>query len=336
MSFAIPLTLGGGPEFATLEVSIYAAVSGSQDFVRAGSIAFLEGICSIGVLVLYTWLNARSSQAMIGSLSGRRPLAGEPARLRWPARLWLVSTATLALSPLLALVVSSFTQLGHWGAAPYWSLAAWTAVFTDQASLIAMANSVCLALMVASLGVAIAVLLMAGERRSGGTWLRVVFFALPVALSSIMLSLGYLILFPIGAGVLVLAVVQASSAYPVAWRSLGAARSRIPDSLADAATLLGAGRARVLATIDFRLLRPALLSSFALCAAISLGEINAALMLNPPDFPLLGLRAYRLMGSYQYPVACAIGVLVCLIAGTAFATADRLSDEPDPWSGKRA
>ena len=96
----------------------------------------------------------------------------------------------------------------------------------------------------------------------------------------------------------------------------------------NAAILLGADRPRILATVDLPLLRQALFSSLALCAAISLGEINAALMLNPTDFPLLGLRAYRLMGSYQYPLACALGVIVCLWAGLAFAAADRFSEEP--------
>jgi len=191
-----------------------------------------------------------------------------------------------------------------------------------------MADSALLALAVAVLGVAIAVLLLVGEGREGKTGLRGVFFALPVALSSVMLSLGYLVLFPLGAGVGALAIVQATAAYPLAWRTLSAARSRIPSGLDEAATLLGASRPRILATVDLALLRPALLSSLALCAAISLGEINAALMLNPLDFPLLGLRAYRLMGSYQYPVACALGVLVCLIAGLAFAAADRLAEEP--------
>ena len=76
----------------------------------------------------------------------------------------------------------------------------------------------------AVLGVAIALLLLLGERRSGRSGLRGIFFALPVALSSVMLALGYLILFPLGAGVAALALVQATAAYPLAWRTLTAAR----------------------------------------------------------------------------------------------------------------
>ena len=327
MSFAIPLTLGGGPEYATLEVSIYAAVSGQQDFARAGTIALLEGCCAVGVLALYSLLNARSVAASTDAPSERLPLA----TLRQPGRsaavAWLLGTAALALTPLGALVVSSFTRVGRWGGAATWSGEAYVKTFRDAESLRALANSALLALAVAVLGVTIAVLLLVGEGREGRTGLRGIFFALPVALSSVMLSLGYLVLFPLGAGVGALALVQATAAYPLAWRTLSAARSRIPAGLDAAATLLGASRPRILATVDLPLLRSALLSSLALCAAISLGEINAALMLNPLDFPLLGLRAYRLMGSYQYPVACALGVLVCLLAGLAFAAADRLADE---------
>jgi thiamine transport system permease protein len=327
MSFAIPLALGGGPGSATLEVSIFAAVSGEQNFAKAGAIALLEGSCAVGVLCLYSLLHARSVAASTEAPGERQPLSALRPLPRRLSVLWLLGSAALGLSPLAALVVSSFTQVGRWGGAPSFSAQPYLKTFTDPGSLKAMADSALLAAAVACLGVGIAVLLLLGEGREGRPGLRSVFFALPVALSSVMLSLGFLVLFPLGAGVGALALVQATAAYPLAWRTLTAARSRIPQGLDDAAALLGAGRARILATIDLPLLRPALLSSLALCAAISLGEINAALMLNPTDFPLLGLRAYRLMGSYQYPLACALGVLVCLFAGLAFAAADRFSDE---------
>jgi thiamine transport system permease protein len=327
MSFAIPLTLGGGPNYATLEVSIYAAVSGEQNFGKAGTIALLEGCCAIGVLALYSLLHARSVAASTDAPGERQPLSTLPRPLRRASALWLTGSGVLALSPLLALLVSSFTRVGRWGGAPTFSVEPYIKTFTDPGSLRAMADSALLALTVAALGVGIAVLLLVGEGRAGRAGLRSIFFALPVALSSVMLSLGYLVLFPLGAGVGALALVQATAAYPLAWRTLSAARSRIPRGLDEAAILLGAGRPRILATVDLPLLRQALLSSLALCAAISLGEINAALMLNPTDFPLLGLRAYRLMGSYQYPLACALGVIVCLWAGLAFAGADRLAEE---------
>jgi thiamine transport system permease protein len=327
MSFAIPLTLGGGPQYATLEVSIYAAVSGEQDFAKAGTIALLEGCCAIGVLALYSLLQARSVASSTDAPSERLPLAALRRPFRLASVLWLAASGALGASPLFALLVSSFTRLGRWGGKPSFSIDPYVRTFTDPNSLRAMADSLLLALAVAALGVGIAVLLLVGEGRAGKAGLRSIFFALPVALSSVMLSLGYLVLFPMGAGVGALALVQATAAYPLAWRTLSAARSRIPKGLDEAAILLGAGRPRILATVDLPLLRQALLSSLALCAAISLGEINAALMLNPTNFPLLGLRAYRLMGSYQYPLACALGVIVCLWAGLAFAAADRLSED---------
>ena len=328
MSFAIPLTLGGGPQYATLEVSIYAAVSGEQNFARAGTIALLEGCCAVGVLALYSLLHARSVAASTDAPAERLPLSDLRRPFRSLSVAWLAASGALAVSPLLALLASSFTKVGRWGGAPTLSLDPYVRTFTDPASLRAMADSALLALAVAVLGVGIAVLLLAGEGRAARSGLRGIFFALPVALSSVMLSLGYLVLFPLGAGVGALALVQATAAYPLAWRTLSAARTRIPAGLDEAAILLGASRTRILATVDLPLLRQALLSSLALCAAISLGEINAALMLNPTNFPLLGLRAYRLMGSYQYPLACALGVVVCLWAGLAFATADRFSEEP--------
>lgn len=322
MSFAIPLTLGGGPAMATLEVSIYAAVSGGNDFARAGGLAALEAGCSLCILAAYVWLNARASRAADGAPAALRPLRSLPFPVRLAARLWLVGSSALALSPLAALAASSLAAADG-GPAYRWSLEAWRKLWRDPANLQAMGDSLLVAAAAAALALAIACLLLAGEGRSGARPLRAVFFGLPLALSSVMLSLGYLVLFPTGANVAALVAVQACAAYPVAWRGLAAVRGRIPRQLDEAAQLLGAGRTRIAATIDVPLLRPVLLSSFALAFAVSLGEINAALLLTPNGFPLLSVRAYRLMGSYQFPVAAAIGVMVCALALFAVAASAR-------------
>ncbi|HWQ07719.1 MAG TPA: ABC transporter permease subunit, partial [Holophaga sp.] len=196
MSFAIPLTLGGGPQYATLEVSIYAAVSGEQDFAKAGTIALLEGCCAIGVLALYSLLHARSVSASKDAPAERLPFSTLPRAFRRLSAGWLAGSGALAVSPLLALLVSSFTKVGRWGGAPTFSLEPYLKTFTDPGSLHAMADSFLLAIVVAALGVGIAVLLLAGEGRTARAGLRSIFFALPVALSSVLLSLGYLVLFP--------------------------------------------------------------------------------------------------------------------------------------------
>lgn len=322
MSFAIPLSLGGGPSLATLEVTIYALVNGSQDFAGGAAVALLEGLVSLGVLCLWVLLRkAGHPEPMAGTGTGT--LAGLPFPLRMAARLWLGFTGLLAVAPALSLLRSSFLHQGRPGSGAQWSLASWGQAFSRPGTLQAMVDSGLVALGVGGLACLLALVILAGERRGGGGAFRSVFFALPVALSGVMLSLGYLVLFPLGGSPVILVIIQATTAYPLAYRILGSARARIPDSLEEAASLLGAGRLKVWRTVDLPLLLPALLSAWALGAALSLGEINAALMLNLRGFPLLGLEAYRLMGSYQHSAASALGVLICLLSGLAFWAAGR-------------
>jgi len=322
MSFAIPLSLGGGPEFATLEVSIFAAVNGQQDFVKGGAIALLELLCSLSVLAF--WARFRSPGF---AETARRELKALSGKSGIFARLYLGLASFLALSPLGALLYSSFVAPGRPGQQHFPSFAAWQKLFARDDLLQSLLNSGLLAFGVGILACLLALILLAGEARQGAKTFRSIFFALPMALSSVILSLGYLRLFPRGASAWVLLLLQATAAYPLAYRSLRAARSRISKNLDDAAALLGASSIRIWFTLDLPLMRKALFSSFALCAALSLGEINAALMLNIPQFPLLGISAYRLMGSYQYPSASALGVLIGLLAALAFAFADFMGDE---------
>jgi thiamine transport system permease protein len=328
MSFAIPLALGGGPEFATLEVAVYAAANGEQDFAKAALIALLEALCAVGVLAAWVLLTRRSDAALDGAGASEprepQPFSAMPAWRRAGARLYLAASALLALSPVLALLATSLRPAGRPGAVAAWGFSAYATAFGRPENLRAVLDSSLLAVTVAGLAVLTGLLLTVGDDRRPG-WFRPVFFALPVALSSVMLSLGYLVLFPLGGTVLALVLVQATAAYPLAYRAIAAAHGRIGTDLRDAAWVLGAGRFHILRDIELPLLRPALLAAFALCAALSLGEVNAALMLNVADFPLLGLQSYRLMGAYQYPAASALGVAVCLAACGAFALSERLS-----------
>ena len=59
---------------------------------------------------------------------------------------------------------------------------------------------------------------------------------------------------------------------------------------------------------------PVLLSSFAYCFAISLGDATMPLMLSIPEFNTLALYTYRLAGSYRFSQACACGGIVALLS----------------------
>ncbi|MDR3160976.1 MAG: iron ABC transporter permease, partial [Spirochaetaceae bacterium] len=59
-------------------------------------------------------------------------------------------------------------------------------------------------------------------------------------------------------------------------------------------------------------------SAWAFSAAISLGELNAVLMLGLEGWETLPLLVYRAAGAYRYGTACAAGTLLMACCAGAF------------------
>ncbi|MBN2509993.1 MAG: iron ABC transporter permease, partial [Spirochaetales bacterium] len=77
-------------------------------------------------------------------------------------------------------------------------------------------------------------------------------------------------------------------------------------------------------TIEFPLLKKALIAAAAFSFAISMGEINASLMLSEGTFLTMPIAIYRLIGSYNFAGACALGTLLIASGLAAFFLIDSL------------
>jgi thiamine transport system permease protein len=92
----------------------------------------------------------------------------------------------------------------------------------------------------------------------------------------------------------------------------------IGANVRNAAGTLGAGPFRRLLTVDIPLSAGHIRSAWGFAAAISLGEVNAAMMLGVRDFETLPLLIYRAAGAYRYGTACAAGVLLMCCCAVVF------------------
>jgi iron(III) transport system permease protein len=86
---------------------------------------------------------------------------------------------------------------------------------------------------------------------------------------------------PIGlyGGLLLIAMTQAARSMPIATRNIGDGYGQIDKSLEEAASICGAGRLRIAATVTLPLLRPVLLATFTLVFLSALRELNTPLFL---------------------------------------------------------
>jgi thiamine transport system permease protein len=177
------------------------------------------------------------------------------------------------------------------------------------------------------------VLAYVGARsRFAGSRLLEAVMMLPIGISSIILGLGYIKAYQqlpwriVGSWY---AIVFAHTviAYPFVIRVASATFRKIKSSLAEAACSLGAGPWRLIWHLELPLARSALITGAAFAFGISVGEINASLMLYNERLITIPVMIYRLIGSYNFIGACAMGSVLMLFCFLAFLIIDRAGGE---------
>jgi len=139
---------------------------------------------------------------------------------------------------------------------------------------------------------------------------------LPLGVSTITLSLGYVLWFgSLGwlASPWVLVAVHTIMATPLVARQVLVARDRLPAQYADAAQTLGAAQGRLLWGIVFPLLRRPLTAAAIFAFALSLGDYAAALVLTRPDSataPVLIARMLNRPGAMNYAMSAALSLVL--------------------------
>lgn len=144
---------------------------------------------------------------------------------------------------------------------------------------------------------------------------------LPLAVSSVIIGLGYYLIalrFPTQLLVRLTLVILAHVviASPLVLRTILPSYRSISNSYLHASLTLGATPARTFFSVVLPLLRSALVTGAAFAFAISLGELNATLVLSDSQIVTLPVVMYRLISSYHFQAACALGTILiglCLI-----------------------
>ncbi|MBK1635317.1 thiamine/thiamine pyrophosphate ABC transporter permease ThiP [Rhodovulum adriaticum] len=312
-SFAVVLTLGGGPRATTVELAIYHAFRFEFDLGRAALLSLVQfGLCAAAALLA---LGAALPTGFSGGLD--RPLA------RWDADssvLRLQDAAVLSLAagflmvPLMLVVVRGLPGLADLPPA------VWQAAGRSVA--VALASAVlCVGL---ALPIALAATRLGGARGAAlqGTGM------LAIAASPLVMGTGlFILLFPVANPVAlalpVTALVNAAMSLPFALRALTPAvaeAARSHGRLADSLGLRGLARLR-LVTLP-RLRRP-LGFVLGLAAALSMGDLGVIALFADPDQATLPLQLYALMGAYRMEQAAGAALLLLVLSLGLFWIFDR-------------
>ena len=302
-TFAVALTLGGGPRATTMELAIYQAFRFDFDLGKAATLALMQ--LALGLGAGFLALRLAPPDGFGAGLD--RPMAnwaGVSMRQRVVDALVIALAAAFLLAPLVSVALKGLPGLLHMPPE------VWTAT----------ARSLVLALGATALtiGLALTLLSRAGEAVA----------LLGISISGLVLGTGYFLLLqpfvrPAAAALPVTLVVNALMALPFVLRIV---RPGMEDARADygrlAASLGLRGWALWRLVYLPRLRRP-LGFAAGLTAALSMGDLGVITLFSDGERATLPLQVYRLMGSYQMEAAQGAALLLLSISLGLFWIFDR-------------
>ncbi|THD85471.1 thiamine/thiamine pyrophosphate ABC transporter permease ThiP [Aliigemmobacter aestuarii] len=303
-SFAVALTLGGGPDATTVELSIYQAIRYEFDLPKAALLAAVQfGLCAAALAL--TW--AATGAPGFGAGLDRAALPPAPRGWRRPGDALAVGLALVFVaSPLVAVLGRG---LWHLTDLPpqIWQAAGRSILIALPSGVLATAGALALAL--------------APNRWAEGVAM------LPLAASSLVIGTGLFLLLvpPFRPGALALPVtlaVNAALTLPFAYRALRPEALALRADYGRLTEALGiAGWARLRRIILPRLRRP-LGFAMGVTVALSMGDLGVIALFADERSATLPLMVQRLMGAYRMDQAAAAALVLAGLGFSAFLAFD--------------
>ena len=325
-SFAVVLTLGGGPAATTLEVAIYQALRFDFELSRAALLALLQmSIC----LVLVLWLQTTAKMQTVESLSGvqqARPDVHSRPGLLLDA-VFIGVCGLVLLLPLAAVL---------WGGLS----GPWSTVLSDPGLWQAAWRSLWIALIAALIAVILAWALASGGcelrlRQQRRRWADLLELggSLTLAVPMLVLGTGWFILLQtridvLAAGLWLVLPLQAMLVLPFALRLLAPPLVQTAQRYDRLCASLGLSGRRRWRWVEWPLLRRPLGLALALSAALAVGDLGAIALFGVEQTKTLPLLLYQRLASYQIAAAGVTALLLLLLALLLFAVLERLVGGP--------
>ena len=323
-SFAIVLTLGGGPKSTTLEVAIYQAVRFDFDLPRAVALSLIQiGICLLLALVFFT--GGAPFPLRPGDYPGHSG-GGRPDRDAKLPRIIdavvIVAATIFLLSPLAAVLIKTLAP-GGWtivAEAEFRRALGWSLVI----ALCAGGLSCALALAVCNFIVSL-------RTRLHSAW--AAWAALPeiVALLTLLvppitLGTGLFLFFrrvvdhgdALSLGPLLVIVLNALLTLAFGVRILAPALLAQRNRYDQLCASLGVGGWHQWRYILWPALRQPVAYALAVATTLSAGDMGVIALFGTDDLSTLPLLMYRLIGAYRLEQAAVVAVVLCALCFALF------------------
>lgn len=308
-SFAVALTLGGGPKATTIELGIYQAFRFEFDLGRAAMLSGLQILLATGAAMVAIRL-AQGTGFGTGLDRSLRRWDGRTTLARTTDTVWIALAAAFLLLPLGAIVASG---VPGFAGLPF---VVWKAAGVSL--LVATASTTLLLL---------AALPMAAAIATGRHSIEVAGL-LGLAASPLVIGTGLFILIrpiadPFLLALPVTALVNALMSLPFAMRILVPRARDIVERYGKLGLSLNMANGPFLWRVFLPRMRAQIGFAAGLGMALSIGDLGVITLFADPDIATLPLQIYRLMGAYQMEAAAGGALLLLVLSVGTFWLLDR-------------
>ncbi|MEL7252847.1 MAG: thiamine/thiamine pyrophosphate ABC transporter permease ThiP [Pseudomonadota bacterium] len=310
-SFAVALTLGGGPKATTIELAIYQAFRFDFDLGRAALLSVVQLVLTIIAAALALWLSTGTGFGKGLDREVRR-WDGATGFARACDGAWIAAAALFLMMPLAAIVLSG---LPRFIALPP---AVWMAAITSL--LVAGMSTVLLLSLALPMAFAIA---------RGGRGIVELAGLLGLAASPLVIGTGLFIVIrsvqadPFALALPVTALVNAIMALPFALRILVPSARDVVERYGKMGLSLRMSGAPFVRLVLLPRMRAQIGFAAGLAMALSMGDLGVITLFADPDIATLPLQIYRLMGAYRLDDAAAASLLLLVLSIGVFWVLDR-------------
>lgn len=329
MSFAIILVLGGGPSLSTIEVEIYRFVKVSLNIPKAAALATIESIITVLVLFIYI----KSEKNKFGFTLGKGITKKISFKLSALYSIYLIPLLLIVAGPIISIIVNSLlfkeTRSADLSLSLHWykSLLGLVNNRFTLTAIKAIKNSVVIGLstVLVSLPFSLLVTYSMNKKFAFNRLYRLLFF-LPMGISSLIIGLTYISSSKLTGSYIAIIIAHLIITLPISVRCINNVYSTIDRSLIESSLSLGYNRFQTFKHIEVPLLRSGIVTSAIFTFSLSMGEMNASIMLAPSGFTTIPLAIHSLIGNYQFQGACALGSILLIICLITFKIMDNMDN----------
>jgi len=319
-SFATVLSLGGGPQATTIELAIYQALSYDYDLARAASLALIQLVCCLGLVVLSQQLSRALPVGHTHAQTWRNP---DDSRLRKAGDSLLIALALLLILPPLLAVVADGANRAVFSVLQQSAL--WQALWTSL-RIAAGSGILCVILTMMLLWSSRELRL---RQRNGWAQAMDISGMLILAMPGIVLATGFFLMLSDTVGLpqspwSLVILTNALMAVPYALKVLDNPMRDVAERYNPLCLSLDMRGWQRLRWVELSALKRPLTQALAFASVLSLGDFGVIALFGNENFRTLPFYLYQQIGSYRSQDGAVTALLLLLLCFLLFTLIERL------------